>query len=501
MTTTTFTEFCCRSGGNNLCSGSLTGQSTEEPVAPHVNYTAGTIGGVAGLGAGTWTASTNTFLPPSGRNPATDGLAAGQFISLYSGTPTATGYIARISSVANSTNGAVVLTTIPVAGSKPAGTGAAMNLVAGGAWLGPNTTDQSFPLAVALLASLTNVAANPTRINFKNDQTYSVTAVTTCALTNVQLNLQGYTTAYGDNGRAIIDGGTSGASYILWSFTGTTTDPYISDFTFQNNGSTGSAALINCAGRAVFSNIVFHDSAGPAITVGAVSVTFVECEAYLCNKNNTASIGAFQLGTGCNFVRCAVHDNAGANTRGIFHATTAGILVVIDSIFDTNGLHGIESNVAGVQYLIVGCDFYNNGGSGFYISAVINYHAFLENCNFVLNAGFGIRFTSGGAKLGLIRNCGFGSGTQVNGSGDIDRTDIGSILEYGTVTYASGVTPWTDPANGDFRINLAAAKQAGRGNFTETQASYAGTIGYPDIGAARHQDPSGASRARAFAGM
>jgi hypothetical protein len=64
------------------------------------------------------------------------------------------------------------------------------------------------------------------------------------------------------------------------------------------------------------------------------------------------------------------------------------------------------------------------------------------------------------------------------------------VIESGTVTYANDVTPWVDPANGDFRINLAAAKGAGRGTFTQTAASYTGTIGYPDIGAAQHLEAS-----------
>ena len=38
--------------------------------------------------------------------------------------------------------------------------------------------------------------------------------------------------------------------------------------------------------------------------------------------------------------------------------------------------------------------------------------------------------------------------------------------------------------NGDFRINLTAAKGTGRGTYMQTAASYTGTVGYPDVGAA-----------------
>ena len=59
------------------------------------------------------------------------------------------------------------------------------------------------------------------------------------------------------------------------------------------------------------------------------------------------------------------------------------------------------------------------------------------------------------------------------------------------MNFASDVTPWVDPANGDFRINLAAAKGAGRGSYTQNAGG--GTVGYPDIGAAQHQDSGGSA--------
>jgi len=95
------------------------------------------------------------------------------------------------------------------------------------------------------------------------------------------------------------------------------------------------------------------------------------------------------------------------------------------------------------------------------------------------------------ARQALLQNNRFGAGTQANTSGDVNPG--GNVVQVNSAFYASNVTPWVDPANGDFRINLAAAKDAGRGNFTQTAASYAGTVGYPDIGAAQHQDTGGAS--------
>lgn len=78
---------------------------------------------------------------------------------------------------------------------------------------------------------------------------------------------------------------------------------------------------------------------------------------------------------------------------------------------------------------------------------------------------------------------------MANTSGQTNGLDDFDII--GSVTYANDVTPWVDPANGDFRIDLAAAQGTGRGAFLQTDGSHAGTVSYPDIGAAQHEDAGG----------
>lgn len=118
---------------------------------------------------------------------------------------------------------------------------------------------------------------------------------------------------------------------------------------------------------------------------------------------------------------------------------------------------------------------------------------YVVNCNFVANGGWGINFSSYTAGEITIygANNAFGSGTMANSSGTITG-NLGWDFD-GTVSYANDVTPWTDPDNGDFRISLASAKGAGVGSFLQTQAGQDGTIAYPDIGAAQHQDTGGGS--------
>ena len=180
--------------------------------------------------------------------------------------------------------------------------------------------------------------------------------------------------------------------------------------------------------------------------------------------------------------RCVSHDNSGSNTRGFANANVA----LVECIADSNGLHGFELAASGH---ISKCDSYNNGGDGLNIASSTA-EVSVSNCNFIKNTGYGINAASV-APGGVVLNCGFGSGTQANGSGTTNG--IGMMTVIGSVTYASNVTPWTDPVNGDFRISLAAAKAAGRGTFTQTAASYAGTVGYPDIGAAQSTGGGGST--------
>ena len=131
---------------------------------------------------------------------------------------------------------------------------------------------------------------------------------------------------------------------------------------------------------------------------------------------------------------------------------------------------------------LLNCDSYNNGGDGW--RTITNTGTvYFENSNFIKNGGYGINVDTGN-RNGFAVNCGFGAGTQANTSGTINVA-AGQIEEIGTVTYADDKTPWVDPANGDFRISIGAAKGQGRGTYTQTAASYSGTVGYPDIGAAQ----------------
>jgi hypothetical protein len=465
-----FNEFACRSGGSNMNGGSLA--SNAEPATTPV-YSA-TNGG--------WNSGTGVFTPTSG-NPSTT-VTVGDFASVFLDGATTPVFIGRVTAVNTTT---VTVSTTAKSGTAPTTAGSGISINVGGAWLGPNGA-VGFPFNFAT-STLQSASGDRPRINFKNDATYSITAVINSVNPANPIRYQGYTTTFGDLGKATIDGGTSGASYVLLNVANASSAMY-ADFIFQNNGATGTVGgvgITNTNSLTVLLRCVVHDIRGPGFAVtGNTGAHLIECEAYNCNQGNGGNNAGFVGGQASIAIRCIAHDNSGSSTDGF---SSFGLM--IGCISETNGRFGVLGG--GTLNTMINCDIYNNasaglangiGGSGMY---------YLENCNFIKNGTYGIDFGNGGIANGMAINCGFGSGTQANTSGQT-RVGSGGLAEFiGSVTYASGVTPWVDPANGDFSINLAAAKGAGRGNFMQTAASYAGTIGYPDIGAAQHQDTGGAS--------
>lgn len=458
-----FTEFCCRSGGSNLNAGTRTGNSTEPGTGAALTYA-----------SGSWVSATRVFTVASG-NPTNDGVAVGDFASVYPDAATVAVFIGRVT--------ARDATTITISGTAKSGTSPVdgtnnTTLKIGGAWLGPNGADV-FPFGF-IATGMTNAAGNTPRVNFKNDATYSISASAAHSLTG-PLTWQGYTTTYGDLGRSTIDGGAN--AIVLVSITGN--QHTVLDTIVSNNGASGSNAGLSLLGsRIIVGRCVVHDVRGHGFALSGSDIAF-ECEAYACNGSNTASTAGFS--SGATLLRCISHDNTGTNATGFINGSS-----YIDCIADSNGFHGFRLSSNNVQIYFSNCDAYNNGVSatahGFECGGNGS-DIYIENSNCIKNSGYGIDVAN--ANQVVVVNCGFGSGTAANTSGPTNYGAAASSTEIGSVTYVANITPWVDPANGDFRINLAAAEGTGRGTFTETAASYTGTIGYPDIGAAQHLDSGG----------
>ena len=466
----TFTNFCCRSGGSNLNAGTRIGDTTVPGTSANLTYA-----------SGTWVNATGVFTVASG-NPLTDGVAVADMASVYPDAATVTPFVGRVTA-RDATTITVSLTakmgTAPVDGTSNT------TLKIGGAWLGPNGAS-GFPFDT-MQNTLTNVAGNFPRINFMNDATYSVTAAVSQANAGPTV-YAGFTTTYGDLGKATLDGGAAGASYALFTINGV--HNRVEDFIFQRNGATGNldGCTVAAGGAEVqLSRCVVNNVRGRGFNLGGAQGVFVELEAYACCLNNTAGVHAIKVNVStAKVIRLIAHDNAGSNVDGF---DLGGSGQISNCISETNGRYGLSMDSTNVSLSLLNCDFYNNTNDGVNVSgsAGNKVSLYIENCNFIKNGGWGINATAptgAGFLQGQVINCGFGSGTQVNTSGTVNLT--ANVTETGSITYASGTTPWNAPTTGDFRINLAAAINAGRGTFTQTQASYTGTIGYPDIGAAQH---------------
>lgn len=465
-----FSEFYCRSGGSNLNAGGLATGAEPPTTAAYTSTN------------GNWSTVTHVFTPTDGSTPANT-VNVGDYASIYVDGASLAVFIVRITIVAAGVNGAITTSATASAGAAPTTSATARTIKVGGAWLGPNAA-VGFPCNLSTLNTLQDSSANMCRINFKNDQTYTISSQISAS--SAQFVMQGYTSSAGDGGKATIDGSTNVIKLLAMSGQASV----VADLIFVSTAASGSTDMASDTNGSAWFRCVFHGSRGLGLSLGNANSVAIECEAYDNNKSNTASKGGFAMAlSGAACYRCISHDNTGSNSSG-FQGTSGGG-IINNCIADTNGGKGINISTGASlsRILISACDIYNNGSDGIGIATSTNVMTFfIENTNLIKNTGAGLNVTStAGAYSGFMFNCGYGAGTQANGSSDTP----GAIVQSGAITYGSNLTPWVDPANGDFRINLAAANWAGRGAFTETASSYAGTVGFPDIGAAQSKTGSG----------
>lgn len=455
-----FTELYCRTDGSNLNAGSVDSATAAFTYA-----------------SGSWVASTGVFTVASG-NPQTDGVVVGDFASVYPNGSTLAVFIGRVTAVSSTT---ITVSLTAKSGTAPTNGTNSRTLKIGGAWAGPSAAID-FPFDF-VQNTQTNSAGDRPRVNIKNG-TYTITAVIAAGTVQNGIVFQGFTTTPGDGGKPTIDGNVGGVpSIVLITVSGV--DITLRDFIFKGGGITGSSTGVSITGvRNLLHRIVVWNCRGTGIDITGGNATILECESYSNNVSN-GTLAGFSSSIQCAFIRCISHDNTGSSNSG-FRITATTQITFRECIIDSNGLHGISISSANIVCNVLNCDIYNNGANGINVGATSTATLIIENTNFIKNVGYGVERTNGRLS-GLITNCGFGSGTMANGSGKLNSTQ--ELVELNTVDYAADITPWNDPDNGDFDISLNAAKDTGRGSFTQTQAGYSGTVGYNDIGAAKHVTP------------
>lgn len=457
----TFTEFLCDfSTGANINAGDKTSAASTTTN-------------------GSWSTVTNIFLAASGTPFA--GVVAGDFASVYIDGATTAVYIARVVTVTSSAS--ITLSATAKSGTAPSTSATTRSCTVGGMWKGPNSAE-AFPFNF-VNSTMTDASADLVRVNFRNTATYTITAAMTHTV-GTQIVFQGCTTSPGDLGKAIIDGGTSGASFQLLGLGVNGSNYTLRDMIFQNNGATGSAVGVATVGNRTitFERCVVNSVRGAGFNAATSAGLFVECEAYACNQNNGTLPAGFNLALGGSAaIRCVSHDNTGNAVSGFILAQST---MCLGCIADTNGLDGFQVTASNSAVQLNGCVAYGNTGAG--IKSVTGgvTNIYVENCVLESNTSFGVN-NSVATTIMVMRNC----FTYSNNGGTGNAQTSGTIDDYGTTNLSASA--FTAPTTGNFTLNNTAGgggsvRAAGRGTFTQTATSYTGSASTPDGGACQVSD-------------
>ena len=437
-------EFYCASTGSNLNSG------TDENDAARLTYN-----------GGSWVQSTCVFTL-AGADFVADGVLAGEYVSVYltSGATVAV-FVGQVVSVDTTT--VTVSTTIKIGTSPSNGTGT-MTMKVGGRWKTPADSD-AFPFTFFGGTAIPGDA----RLNVLAETISRTTGLT--FNTSITGTYQGYASTPGDGGRPTFDFGASEVVYATISVA----SRHI-DMIFTGSATAGTnQGIVHSGAAGLLMNLKVVGSRGAGIqSSGGVSTAIIECEVYNCNTSNTANSGGFHITSALDLIRCYSHGNVGSNNNGLF-ITSTNKMTIIGCIFADNANNGVLVGGAALRLYCVGTEFYNNAGAGLrseVISSVL-----IENCNFIKNGTYGYQGQLASGNFALIRNCGFGSGTQSNLLGNTTDTDFGIVLD-GCVTYAADDSPYQDAASGNFTIALVDARDGGYGAMPGDL-----TDGFPVIGA------------------
>lgn len=468
-----FTEMYFQTTGSNLNAGSTTSDTAS------VTETNGDWGNAA---ANRFTAASGTPF---------SGVSVGEWASIYNDGATVTPYIALITAV-NGGGASIDLSTTSFSGTPPATGATGKSCKVGGAWKGPNGTE-AFPFGF-LAYTARNASGHSVRCNMKGGTNYNISAAITHSVAGANtaaVTFEAYTNTPGDGGIVVFDGGSPGGSTYTMFTLGAVRVAVIGLF-MQNNG-TGSPGGPNGDGMRITAggNLVKrcggYNIRRTAVYLGG-NGQIIECEAANCQTSNTASGGAFGgiviSSSGATVTRCISHHNAGGSNSHGFVMAAPGTMKDCISAFNTGD--GCRDTSSGVR-LTKNCDFYSNGGSNFNFASgpanpVISH---MENCNFLKATGYGIIYRAN--TIGTQLNCGFGSGTEANGSGNYSMTHPVAVRGINTIIYAANTTPWNDPANGDFKLTSTAAIGKGAGKFRITKSGYIGSRSYSDVGSCQYQ--------------
>lgn len=278
--------------------------------------------------------------------------------------------------------------------------------------------------------------------------------------------LVGYGSARGDDGpRPILSAAGIGAFTVVSLTSGTE----------ARNVAVSGGSLTSS--RGFFGGRCYRCRASGCTNAGFNAVMGIGCEATGCG-----SIAAFNA---CTAQGCIAHSNT---TIGFFNGTATGCIAANNSGAATDGFVHSSSGA-----LLLNCTAYNSGRHGFNVSSAAGHVNAYVNCLAVGSSGYGFAATLGADSGVYLHSCAGSS----NGSGNVQVANIAPGNTFGFVALTGD--PFVDAAGGNLGLNAAVgAGGSCRGAGTPGTFPALSTAGYPDIGAAQHQEapPSGGGPGR-----
>lgn len=447
-----YTEFYIRTTGDNRNAGST---NTDAAAVTSTN--------------GNWSTTTNIFAAASGT--PFSGVSVGDWASIFTDAASSSTYHARVTAV-NSGGASVTLSATAKSGTAPTTAATGISCRIGGAWAtmgGPGAFIDS---------TSTNSNGDLPRINMTGTHTYS-SSQTISSIATVMVTWEGYTSSPGDGGYATIDGGTSGASYIVISLTGN--QHFFKNFWWKNNGSSGTTQWLNVnagTSRCYFYRITCSNCRGAAFRVSNGNCMFLECEAFSFNAGNGGNGAGFSLALAGTCVRCTAYGGTNVNSSGFNNNGGVGVSFVDCIAWGNTGSSGGGLVVSARSTTMVqNCTFYGNSYGINVNNAGLGAITVVENCHFESNTTWAVS-GSHNLQTGFLNN---NSYYNNGGAGHTNTTNATRWVESGGIDISS--SGLKDPANGDFTPIRVEMLGKGVGSYLNRGGLTSTPLTYPSIGA------------------
>lgn len=398
---------------------------------------------------GTFVRSTRVFTVASG-NPTSDGVAVGQFASIYttSGATVAT-FVGRITA-RDTTTITLDATSLLGATSTVSESAAAATCKVGGAWTGWSA-GVTFPWGL-ISGALVNTSSHETRLNVKGGTDYFWDTAATLSGEG-PLWIQGYTSTPGDGGRAKIAGDLLTEPFTALTVSGNHIK--LISMEFHRNGfdavtNANGPYMVTCTGTdVVVEDCIFRKSWRCGLRI--IGDGAVVRRNLFAGNNVDGGSGFAQLQTARS---CLIEENLLVDSRRevepieshdcdaiLVTAAPDKTVVIRGNIMANNAGRGIMCTSSSVNMQILNNTIYSHGSDGIYVtssaSSVPNSSVIVENNIIAENEGFGLRIAH--ATWGpRVRNNAFYANDTASPLSSVTGANAGDLFTKASHGLATG---------------------------------------------------------------